>query len=43
MKDGFAKDNKKYVDKQAVQMTTLLNKVPDKILSGEALTYWKET
>ena len=42
IKDGFVKDNDKYVDKQAVKITALLNKALDNILSGEALTHWKE-
>ncbi|HXI00029.1 MAG TPA: DUF3347 domain-containing protein [Sphingobacteriaceae bacterium] len=42
MKDGFANDNEDEVDKQANQMMALLNNMPDNLLSGEALTYWKE-
>lgn len=42
MKDGFVSDNEKEVDQRATQMTSLLNSIPDNILSGGALTYWKE-
>lgn len=42
MKDGFVNDNGKEIDYQASQMTVLLNNMPDSLLSGEALTYWKE-
>lgn len=42
MKDGFANDNEDEIDKQANQMRALLNSIPDNLLSGEALTYWKE-
>ncbi len=42
MKNGFANDNEKEIDKQAAQMTALLNSIQDNLLSGEALAYWKE-
>lgn len=42
MKDGFVSDNENEIDKQAAQMLSILNNMPDNILSGEALTYWKE-
>ena len=42
MKDGFVADNWKQIDQQAAQMTALLNSMPDRLLRGEALNYWKE-
>ena len=42
MKDGFATDNEKEIDNQSSQMVAILNSMPDSLLSGEALTYWKE-
>lgn len=42
MKDGFVADNEKEVDKQATMMLTILNNMPDNLLSGTAFKYWKE-
>ncbi len=42
MKDGFVSDNENEIDTQAAQMLAILNNMPDNLLSGEALTYWKE-
>jgi Cu(I)/Ag(I) efflux system membrane fusion protein len=42
MKDGFVADNEKEVDKQATMMLTIINSMPDSLLKGEALNYWKE-
>ncbi len=42
MKDGFVQDKEDEIDRQAAQMAALLNRMPDNLLSGEALTYWKE-
>ncbi len=42
MKDGFVADNEKDVDKQATMMLAIINSMPDSLLTGEALTYWKE-
>lgn len=42
MKDGFVADNDKEVDKQANRMLTTLNSMPDNLLTGDALNYWKE-
>ncbi len=42
MKDGFVADNEKEVDKQATMMLAIINSMPDSLLKGEALNYWKE-
>jgi len=42
MKDGFVADNENEIDKQAMRMLSILNSMPDSLLSGEELTYWKE-
>ena len=42
LKDGFVADNEKEIDKQAALMLSILNGMPDNLLSGEALAYWKE-
>ncbi len=42
MKDGFVADNEKEVDKQATMMLAIINSMPDSLLRGEALNYWKE-
>ncbi len=42
MKDGFVSDNENEIDRQATQMFSILNSMPDNLLSGEAFTYWKE-
>jgi len=42
MKDAFVADNAQEVDKQANQMTQLLQQTPDTLLGGEAAAFWKE-
>jgi Cu(I)/Ag(I) efflux system membrane fusion protein len=42
MKDGFVADDEKEVDKQATMMLARIDSMPDNLLKGEALTYWKE-
>jgi membrane fusion protein, copper/silver efflux system len=42
MKDGFVKDDEKQIDQQATQMLSILNNMPDSLLSGGALAYCKE-
>lgn len=42
MKDGFVKDDEKQIDLRATQMLSILNNMPDSLLSGGALAYWKE-
>lgn len=42
MKDGLVADNEKEVNKQATMMLTIINSMPDSLLRGEALIYWKE-
>ncbi len=42
MKDGFVTDNENEIDKQATWMLSILNGMPESLLSGEELTYWKE-
>ena len=42
MKDGFVTDNENEIDIQATRMLSILNSMPDNLLSGEALAYWKE-
>ncbi|MEJ7912580.1 MAG: DUF3347 domain-containing protein [Chitinophagaceae bacterium] len=42
MKDGFVADNERQVDKQATMMLAIINSMPDSLLKGEPLKYWKE-
>lgn len=42
MKDGFVADNEREVDRQATMMLAIINSMPDSLLKGEALNYWKE-
>jgi Cu(I)/Ag(I) efflux system membrane fusion protein len=42
MKDGFVADDEKEVDKQATMMLAIIDSMPDSLLKGEAINYWKE-